>query len=1279
LLLFALATFAVYYVARNHAKEIIEKVVADQSGGNLIFKAERVKLDIFHLNFRFKNPELRTKDSSNTVTGYNVKAQLITINVKSLFPMLFGKLVVIDSVFIESPEIEILKYKEVQQTAISLPEEISKVYQSLENVLKLVKLNYLHIASAKFTINNRNKPDEKPLQISDINLTINNFASDANGNDKRFLFTDRIVVEVFNQDVLLPDGIHRIKFKQFMLGTKRQIIKLDSCYFYAEPADSAAIGFNVFIDSLRIKKFDFNLLATKNILKFDSALCINPDFNMKMHFSGDAKEEKQPDNQVLSRDSTEQQFKKILGNLDIGYIGLKNARLKISTEKDKKTTVFKSENANFSISEFLVSREPGVPIKIGQFNIEVSDYSHYSSDSLFVIKFDRVSIKDKKIQLINFRIQPTPSNHDPFSKVIKMQAFELDDIDWPVLIYDRRIIAGEASLINPEINAVLPEANKNNTGKTATDPFLILKEVAKKVEIKVLNIENGLVNIKVKNGPSVTIKNCNLGINVNEFLKSENTFKAINSIDTLSFSTVSFTNPALKLSMNDGQFSHRLRSIFLGSVIVNEVNKNTVSTLTNVRLDGIDLPSLSDITFAQLSWGKADILVNIPKQAEGQVSKAGPGAYYKFRIGNSIGGPTDLKFTSENFEASTHINRITTDVIVIESGKKPVINDLYLDGQLISIKQNQVEGSISDFNIGDLKTSSIKNVRISLPVKGEMLSLFVPELIFSTDINRDINGKLTAAFIELNKPEITFLPQNGNSAVNPQQGNGKILQLNIGRLTVAQPKFMNLPASLNGKMQVDQGILQLNIIGINSDSSSLKVDSINVSILKPAFSNDKIKLIPTGEESIALKVNDLEFRPAINDEKASWSGNINLFSISGFKLNMMQGDTVKQSIAINSLKLYHLKLRSDNLSDFMKVIEDNPQMQVSNGNVALENDKIHFEAFNLGLNKSTSSLSLDSMAFYPSVDRDAFMATKQFQSNYIQLYSGPIKVKGIDFDVLLKDTAFNAKKITVSNIHFLDYKDKRLPFQHGVEKPMLTDILGKIKLKISIDSVLVKNAAIEYEEFNDKTQLYGKVNLTKIRGAITEVKNYNLSETDSLKFRLFARFMDATDMRVRYEQSYTDSLDGFHLKVIASSFDLTALNPLLKPFVSAEVRRGQLDTLRMSVIGRKYVAYGIMRMYYHGLNVQYLVNGDELNESFKAKSISFFANRIVHTNNRSGKGAVYAERDPEKGFVNYWVKIFVGGVLTNTGVRTDKKAEKKYNKAIISYKVPPIQDIPVDY
>jgi hypothetical protein len=261
----------------------------------------------------------------------------------------------------------------------------------------------------------------------------------------------------------------------------------------------------------------------------------------------------------------------------------------------------------------------------------------------------------------------------------------------------------------------------------------------------------------------------------------------------------------------------------------------------------------------------------------------------------------------------------------------------------------------------------------------------------------------------------------------------------------------------------------------------------------------------------------------------------------------------------------------------------------------------------------------------------------------------------------------------------LAYKDKRLPFHHGIYKPMLTDLLLNIKPKIQVDSLILKNGLIEYEEFNDKTQKFGKIKLSKVKGAISGVRTFDQKAYDSLKFNIYARLLDTADLRIKYKQSYTDSLSGFNLKLIVSSHNLTALNPILRPFASAELKSGYLDTIRMSAIGRKYIAYGIMKMYYYDLNAQMLAKGDSSSKNVVTKSISFFANRIVHTKNRRGTGDVFAERDPEKGFVNYWVKIVIGGVLTNSGVRTDKKQQRKYKKALNNHDVPPIPDIPVDY
>jgi hypothetical protein len=243
---------------------------------------------------------------------------------------------------------------------------------------------------------------------------------------------------------------------------------------------------------------------------------------------------------------------------------------------------------------------------------------------------------------------------------------------------------------------------------------------------------------------------------------------------------------------------------------------------------------------------------------------------------------------------------------------------------------------------------------------------------------------------------------------------------------------------------------------------------------------------------------------------------------------------------------------------------------------------------------------------------------------------------------------------------------------------MLSELVLNMPFKTKIDTINLTNASIGYNETNDKTLMNGTVTFNDLKGRFTNFKNYDLTAEDSLKFKVSSTFMNTTTLRVNYAQSYLDSLSAFTMAVHVSPFDLTTLNPLLVPTVSARINDGYLDTLSMNAIGRKHVSWGVMKMYYHDLDFQYLNKGDEEHKSFKSRAVSLVASTIVNKRNTRGEGAVYAERVYDKGFTNYWLKILLSGVLTNTGIRTNKKQEKKYYQSIRKYQVPPIPDVTLD-
>lgn len=1280
-LVLVLLLVSFYYLAVFRAESSLQKLVKNQSEGKINFKVRKVNLDIFNLRFDFQNPELRTIDSSNTVSGYHIKADRIFISVHSLASLFIGKQLIIDSVIIQAPHFDVIKYQQSVRRKISVTEEMNQVYLTLEKVLKILNLNYLHIGNARFRVFDRSKMDTRPLQISNINLTIDQFSNENSGGKNKFLHADRILLEIYNEDFIFPDGNHGIRFKKFWMGTRTRKIQLDSCYIYSQSKDISAGEFSIFIDSLRVYKLDFNALAERNAIKFDSAVCVNPDINFRLENKGDAKKHSFGSKTIVDKDSVDQKLKKILGNLDIGYIAVKNANVKIITAKNNKVNVFQSQSSNFSIAGLVVHSDDALPIEIGSIKLDLHNYTSYSPDSMYVIQFDDVVMQDEKIRLNNFRIVPTLWNRDKLKKEIKMQAFELDDIDWLAMLYENRLIAGHASLISPDVHLVLPKSGQKPE-QEKQNPFKMLEKIQDKIHIGELFVENGRMKFEILHGPSFSINNCHIGINVNQLLAAGNKFRIINAFDTMSFAKGEFHNAGSHFTIEGGSFSKSNSTLFFKKIAESNSSRDQSVSIADLKFSGIAMDTTGSVSLSEISWRNANINYVAGNNEEDKTPKSGSGGGYKISIAKLSGGSANFRIKVKNIEASTTLTRISTGSIVLENGQKPRIKNLFIDGQLISLDQGQeIQGSFDNFRIADNQPSYLSNILLKLPFKGETANVFVPKLYFKADIQNCLAGNINADYFELSNPKISFSKHENvpKDTINKEKKEVKFPKININRITLDQPEFLNLPSSQSEKIQFNPGKTRLDLLGIQTEENVVRIDSLKLTAYDIAFKSGKLQLSPKVNAKLNLKASELLYKPKGIPGKNNWSFYVNSFDVKNYCLNALQGDSVKQSIVVNSLEVDNMAVNDSLSAHPHNWLNANTNFSVVNGNINLVNAKTRLEIYNLSLLKSANNLSFDSIVFSPVADRDSFMKTKDFQTTYIQLRTGKINVKDIDFERLLKDTVIASKKVILNDLRLSAYKDKRLPFRHGVEKPMLTNLLLNINPKIQFDSVLVRNGLIEYEEFNNKTQQYGKIRLSKVKGALAGIRTFDPSPDDSLRFNLYARLMDTADIRVKYKQSYADSLSGFNIKLIVNSLNLTALNPMLRPFASAELKSGNLDTIRMSAIGRKYIAYGVMKMYYSDLNAQYLSKGDSSTKNVVTKSVSFFANRIVHTKNRRGTGDVFAERDPEKGFVNYWVKIVVGGVLTNTGVRTDKKQLRKYRKALDNHAVPPIPDIPVDY
>jgi hypothetical protein len=318
---------------------------------------------------------------------------------------------------------------------------------------------------------------------------------------------------------------------------------------------------------------------------------------------------------------------------------------------------------------------------------------------------------------------------------------------------------------------------------------------------------------------------------------------------------------------------------------------------------------------------------------------------------------------------------------------------------------------------------------------------------------------------------------------------------------------------------------------------------------------------------------------------------------------------------------------------------------------------------------------VDSFRMQPVMDRDSFNRMYPYQRTYIQGSTDAITLEGIDLEKLLADSILHADLLTIRQPSFIFSKDKRLPYEWGKIKPLPTALLQELGIPLIIDSARIMNGSILYEEFNDKTNKFASVPLTNLQAALRRINNRDIKPTDSLYLVASATLLDTVRFRVSFRESYADSLHGFLYSVRIRPFSMPVLNPMLEPLAGAQITSGYLDTMSMRTVGREYIAHGKMKLYYRDLKVNILNKKDQKKKSIGTRMMNFVANLLIDKKNVQKTGSVYAERVREKAFIHYWIRILLGGALTNTGIRSNSKSEKKYLRSVKKYHVPEIPDI----
>ncbi len=1242
ILLVLLTCFHFWFKA--HAKGLIEDLVESKSNGKLKLKIKKFHFSYFSKKIEIEKAVFYTTDTLNATTAYRFSIEKMKLKAKAILPIVFKKQILIESIILLNPHIEVARLRAADKTGkkekkdISIPEEIGKVYTSIQDALQVLQVKLFQIDNGTFTLINRITPDQQPMTITNLHFHIDNLQVDPGkltGNEK-LLFSDNIVLRTNNQDITFPDGRHRLSFSKFRINLRKKLVEFDSCTISATRTDSSASSFNVFFDALFLTNIDFDTLYKHEVIKADSVYCLNPKFNLTVETAGKKKDSGKPSRKL------EKIIEELTGNIQLGYVLVSNADFNINTIKNGVPSSFTFSNNNFQMTGMEIDEDAPKPIKVKSFAMAIRNYENFIKDSSYSINFDSVLFKDDHITLSNFVFNNLENGKTVNS--FSIPQFNLLGLSWEDLVFERKLKAEQAIMFYPYISYSSPAVRNKKRGSQTI--FQSLGAIKDYMDLQQLDIREGKIDLKLKKDLSVKLDNATLSIKSQSLLESKKMSGIKNSLTRLNFDRGTIHAGNLEMELHDIHYIGQSGQFGASSINVKNKQKTMAISLQDISVEKMKVDEVSGNVYAEgVTWEKGEVKINaaVGKNDNGEST---------VELKNVRGANTTISGIFGGKSISTKLNHISFGKLDKRAGSKLILDGLDLTGTQLKVKGNSLNLSIADYDITDNKSSSFRQIDYKSSNGKTEAAIAIPSLAVTPHVQVLLNGDIALDAVQMIKPVISLrLDAKKTGAEKNKPG---LPNIDISDMKLSQPVVSFVQAA-------DSGLLTLEWHGEKNAANFLqagnlhtKAGSTSVSDLKFyltdfIFANPKGKSFSTGDGKVAAEIKNIRVEQQ-EDQPVTWNAHVSHFDARDFRLDSLGKS--KANLVMNSGIINNLHISSSTLTDFQKLAAANAGFQVRQLTGNFSDARTNLSWYNAGFDRSNNVFSLDSFSMIPVLSRDSFLAKQTFQTDYISLKSGAVTIGPVDIATYIRDKTLNIGTAAIDRFFFTDYKDRQLPFNAGIIKPLPVNILKSIPQKLTVDTVLLTQANAEYTELNEKTKEAGTIPVTRMNIRFLDVKNYNFGPTDSLRIQATGYLMDSIWIRLRVKESYTDTLGGFLMTVRIKPADLTILNPALIPLASVKLESGYLDTLSLRAVGREYLSLGEMKMFYHHLKIRLLKNGDQTKKTFLTGLLTFLANSFIIKNKNSSRvGNIFFIRDRDRSAINYLIKITMSGIASSVAIK----------------------------
>lgn len=379
---------------------------------------------------------------------------------------------------------------------------------------------------------------------------------------------------------------------------------------------------------------------------------------------------------------------------------------------------------------------------------------------------------------------------------------------------------------------------------------------------------------------------------------------------------------------------------------------------------------------------------------------------------------------------------------------------------------------------------------------------------------------------------------------------------------------------------------------------------------------------------------------------------------------------LKKDIQIQDWNLQINGLQLDSTFDKTHLSRNYQALKTSVKKVDLDLDKNRYYHLSFGseFDSKLAKWQFMDIQLQKNLSNEKFAERHPYRTDYWSIRADQIQLDHFRPDQLFEEELHLAH-ISLNRLVAQDFNDETIPLKEDY-RPLFPEKIKKIPYPFMVDSISV-DGELSYRAIAPLTRDSSSISFHEIKGNIYHLTNIPKYFDRPLRMDVSALLYHQAPLEVSMNFQLDHSPATFEVSGNLTNFDLTQLNPVLRPEAAMAVNKGFSSKMLFNWAANDTVAVGDLLFRYKNLRVQLLDKEDISKSGFGNAVLSFWTNQIIQSRNpsllRRRKGTIFFKRDVQKAIPHYWAHSILSGVVNSIGVKNTKRKLRKSHLNIDSF------------